>query len=339
MDPNTGEVAAPTEAELLRAKVLELERERELKKIATARVTRSETQGKLALALSKAQGAMENAAKDANNPFYGSKYADLASVWGAIRKPLSDNELAIFHTVLECSSQKVSVETRLHHSSDEWCATVVSLPITAISKDREKAVVVTAQHIGAALTYGRRYGIQLVTGNAPRDDDDGNLISGKTSGAGVTREQFSQEAPPTDDAPPPSSPPAATKSASTEKTPEPAGASDADKLEAEIPAATDPAQLKVMVTRISSLPESERKVAIRKLWNAKTKELKAVPPKADPGLAAPVFAGESATDRAARGAAEAAARAAKTEPNPETMTEAERIAAEPPATREPGEEG
>lgn len=316
MDPNTGEVAAPTEAEVLRAKTIELERE--MAKLKVVKVRQSETLGKHALALSKAQGAMENASKDANNPFYGSKYADLASVWKAVRKPLSDNELAVYARVIESSSQKVTVETMLRHSSDEWYLTEVTVPITAISKDREKVVVITAQHIGSAITYCRRYGLQCVTGNAP-EEDDGNAASGKPvgqPGAGVTREQFAQEAPPTDDAPPPSSPPAATKSDSA-PAPAPAPASDDHaKLEAEIPTATDP-QLKAMVTRISNLPESDRKVAIRKLWNARVKELKSPPKGADPGLSPAAFAGESATDRAARGASEAAARSAaekKTEP-------------------------
>lgn len=315
MDPITGEVAAPTEAEVLKAKVLELERD--LKKMAIVRKTQSDTLGKLALALSKAQGAMENASKDALNPFFSSKYADLASVWGAVRKPLSENELAIIATVIECTSSKVSVETKMIHSSDEWVATVVTVPITTISKDREKVVVVTAQHIGSALTYCRRYGLQCVTGNAPKDDDDGNAASGKTSGGGITREQYAQEAPPADDAPPPSSPPVA-KATTTEK--QPSTPNDADALEAEIPGATDAAQLKAMVKRISALPESERKVAIRQLWNAKTKELKAGPPKADTGLAPPAFAGESATDRAARAASEAMAQAAS-EPPPEPGSE------------------
>ena len=58
----------------------------------------SETIGKLSEALAKAQGAMQNAVKDSSNPFFKSTYADLASVWDACRKPLSDNGLAIIQT-------------------------------------------------------------------------------------------------------------------------------------------------------------------------------------------------------------------------------------------------
>ena len=46
---------------------------------------RSESIGKLAEALSKAQGKMKGAAKDSANPFFKSRYADLASIWDACR--------------------------------------------------------------------------------------------------------------------------------------------------------------------------------------------------------------------------------------------------------------
>lgn len=43
-------------------------------------MNKSESIGKLAEALSKAQGEMKGAIKDADNPYFKSKYADLASV-------------------------------------------------------------------------------------------------------------------------------------------------------------------------------------------------------------------------------------------------------------------
>ena len=55
----------------------------------------SETIGKLAAALAKAQAEIRGAKKDADNPFFKSTYADLASVWDACREPLSKNELAV----------------------------------------------------------------------------------------------------------------------------------------------------------------------------------------------------------------------------------------------------
>ena len=53
----------------------------------------SETIGKLAEALSKAQGSMSAAARSGKGN-YG-YYATLDSVWDAARKPLADNGLAV----------------------------------------------------------------------------------------------------------------------------------------------------------------------------------------------------------------------------------------------------
>ena len=58
----------------------------------------SETIGALAAALAKAQSQISGAVKDAANPFFKSKYADLESVWQACRKPLTDNGLAVTQT-------------------------------------------------------------------------------------------------------------------------------------------------------------------------------------------------------------------------------------------------
>ena len=55
----------------------------------------SETIGKLAEALAKAQARIKPAAKDKRNPHFKSEYADLASVWNACREALSANGLAL----------------------------------------------------------------------------------------------------------------------------------------------------------------------------------------------------------------------------------------------------
>jgi len=55
----------------------------------------SEQINELATALAKAQGKITGALKDSANPFYKSRYADLASVWDACRAALSENGLAV----------------------------------------------------------------------------------------------------------------------------------------------------------------------------------------------------------------------------------------------------
>ena len=49
----------------------------------------------LATALCKAQSEMAGASKDASNPFFKSKYADLGSVIKAIKAPFANNGLSI----------------------------------------------------------------------------------------------------------------------------------------------------------------------------------------------------------------------------------------------------
>lgn len=143
---------------------------------------RSETIKELALALSKAQGEIKPALKDSDNPFFKSKYADLAAVWEVCRIPLSKNGLTVMqHPTAEGSN--VSVETLLIHSTGEW----VSSKLTMIAKDA------TPQAIGSLITYGRRYSLSSIIGIASELDDDGNAASGLKSDVKKGDLQQSQE--------------------------------------------------------------------------------------------------------------------------------------------------
>jgi hypothetical protein len=121
----------------------------------------------LATALAKAQGKIEAAPKDSANPFFKSHYADLASVWGACRIPLSENGLAI---VQSADSQEgfVDITTRLIHSSGQWIEGTLRLIPTKSDP----------QGFGSAITYGRRYGLSAIVGIVADEDDDGNAASG-----------------------------------------------------------------------------------------------------------------------------------------------------------------
>ena len=121
---------------------------------------RSPTLAKLADALCKAQGQMEGAAKDSVNPHFRNKYADLAAVWDAIRKPLAANGLSIVQFP-RTVQQGVEIETTLLHTSGEFLRDSLWLPCSKVD----------AQGIGSAITYGRRYALMAVCGIAPVDDD------------------------------------------------------------------------------------------------------------------------------------------------------------------------
>lgn len=144
----------------------------------------------LADALSKAQGEMKGAAKDSANPFFKSKYADLASVWEAFRVPFTKHGLAMVQSA-HSDEKSVTIVTMLTHSSGQW----IRESLTLFPKDS------SPQSFGSAITYGRRYAAQSMAGVCP-EDDDGNAASGQTKQAPVTptvsiaketRDQFYQQ--------------------------------------------------------------------------------------------------------------------------------------------------
>lgn len=128
----------------------------------------SEHLNELATALAKAQAHIQNAHKDAKNPFFNSKYADLASVWDACRKPLTDQGLSVVQT-LSSSDGIIICTTMLLHGSGQFIRSEFAMrPIDA-----------KPQTAGSTATYLRRYSLQAVVGIAP-EDDDGNAASGKS---------------------------------------------------------------------------------------------------------------------------------------------------------------
>lgn len=148
--------------------------------------TRSPTLGSLAAALAAAQGEMEGAKKDSANPFFKSKYADLASVWDAIRGPLSKNGLAVLQFPRSPTHGVIEVETMMCHSSGEWVAETLTMPASQWVKDaqtKEAWEKFDVQTIGSAITYARRYGLQSVCGVAPEDDDGNAAVGGDAAKA------------------------------------------------------------------------------------------------------------------------------------------------------------
>ena len=122
----------------------------------------SEQINDLAGALSKAQATMTGAKKSAANPFFKSKYSDLAEVMQAISAPFADNDLC-FVQGAEVKDNLISVKTRIIHASGQWIESDTVLPPTKND----------AQGYGSAITYAKRYGLQALAG-VPSVDDDGN---------------------------------------------------------------------------------------------------------------------------------------------------------------------
>jgi hypothetical protein len=126
----------------------------------------SENIGDLAAALALAQGEMKHAVNAAENPFFKSKYADLASVTDACRPALSKHGLSVTHVADSTEGVSVNVTARLMHKSGQWIeATLVLKPGKS-----------DPQAIGSAITYARRYTLAALVGVAT-EDDDGNKAS------------------------------------------------------------------------------------------------------------------------------------------------------------------
>jgi len=138
----------------------------------------SESIADLSTALSKAQGEITGALKDSANPFFKSKYSDLASCWDACRSALSKNGLAVSQFP-ETDGADSFLLTVLTHSSGQWMSSRLVLK----SKDD------TSQAMGSAITYARRYALCAVVGVAQIDDDDGNAASGRPIHSGAHRPQ------------------------------------------------------------------------------------------------------------------------------------------------------
>jgi hypothetical protein len=119
-------------------------------------------------ALSKAQSEMHGAIKNSTNPFFKSSYADLESVWEAIREPLTKNGLSVVQTTKMLPEGQLALITTLAHSSGE--SIVGEYPILANDD--------SPQAIGSAITYARRYALAAIVG-VHQTDDDGNAASKK----------------------------------------------------------------------------------------------------------------------------------------------------------------
>lgn len=118
----------------------------------------------LAAALAKAQGEMKNAAFNAENPHFKSKYATLAAVRDAVTPALSKHGLAVTQTT-HMGDDHLFLTTTLLHSSGESIESIYPLPQTF---DKP-------QIMGSFISYARRYQLAMMTGTASDSDDDGSL--------------------------------------------------------------------------------------------------------------------------------------------------------------------
>lgn len=153
----------------------------------------SESIDQLSVALSKVQAVLEGAKKDSLNPFHKSRYADLTSVWKAIREPLTAHGFSVVQSLGSTEQGWPTITTMLLHVSGQWIRDTLTM------KPKED----TPQGVGSAITYGRRYALSALVGVSP-EDDDGEAATGrgsrpatqKTMSAGDVRAAFQAPARP-----------------------------------------------------------------------------------------------------------------------------------------------
>jgi hypothetical protein len=120
----------------------------------------------IATALASAQINMGKALKQANNPHFRSKYADLGSVMDACLPALNEHGIAVIQPTGEDDTGRFVETIMIHGESGEQLSCRVPL---IVSKN-------DMQGYGSAVTYARRYGLMAMAGIAP-EDDDGNAAA------------------------------------------------------------------------------------------------------------------------------------------------------------------
>jgi hypothetical protein len=146
----------------------------------------SEQINELGAALAKAQGEMEPLIRDADNPFFHSRYATLAAVKAVSQAALSANRLSVSQWRGRCvpigPCWFLEIVTEIKHASGQWQRYIghAAITETPVKGDDKQIIrwVITPQAINAAETYGRRGALCGALNLAP-DDDDGEAAMGR----------------------------------------------------------------------------------------------------------------------------------------------------------------
>ena len=147
----------------------------------------SETIGKIAGALAKAQAELKNPEKsltatipsvfprEESRTF---RYASLASGLEIVRKCLSRHEIATVQaTAIDRDGGLIRLTTTLVHGSGEWMAS--DWPVCPVTE------TAAPHRMGAALTYARRYALFTLVGIAGEDELDATDLAAATGALGA----------------------------------------------------------------------------------------------------------------------------------------------------------
>lgn len=122
----------------------------------------------------KAKRAFKPLFKKEDNPFFKSKYADLAGIHAAVDEALLANDFTI-HQILECAGDGLNLlTTKLCHIDGFEETSTIHLK-TKDDTDPQK--------VKSCMTYMRRCSLEALLGIAASDDDDGNHASQSNTNA------------------------------------------------------------------------------------------------------------------------------------------------------------
>lgn len=132
-------------------------------------MNKSESITKINKALVEFHKQVKQPMKDANNPFFKSKYVPLENVVEAIDEVAPSLGLSFTQWASNDANGRVGVSTMLLHESGEY----IEYDPVYMKADKE-----TAQGAGALISYLKRYSLSAVFGITSDQDDDGNYASG-----------------------------------------------------------------------------------------------------------------------------------------------------------------
>ena len=128
----------------------------------------SETKAELFKAFANFKKKLKQPLKDANNPFFKSKYVPLENVVQVVDEAMTDTGLSYTQGIADLEEGYLRVDTIVLHESGEYMV---------IKGSKVKPVKNDPQSAGSAITYARRYSLSTAFGIASDPDDDGNGAS------------------------------------------------------------------------------------------------------------------------------------------------------------------
>ena len=149
-------------------------------------LNKSESIENLSKAMSEFQKNLKQPLKDANNPFFKSKYVPLENVVEAITEAAGPLGISFMQYASGDDNGNIEVGTIILHQSGEF----IEFPSVRMKPGKQ-----TPQEYGSAITYAKRYALSAVFGITSDKDDDGNEASGngrKKKGPQISAEKQSK---------------------------------------------------------------------------------------------------------------------------------------------------